>query len=339
MVGADENFKESLFCQDGSIIEPYKSFSIIPYLYCDRKLTTREDVTLRQSLEKGHLPLPSVAWEHPKLAMNIMALACGDPGQTVTYARYRVKNISPGRVQGKLFLAMPPFEINPPWQWGGSTKIQAVQYDGGRIRINEYEIVPFVAPTAFGVSTTREGGIIHAIERGVIPERTDIRAPNVLASAALEYSYDLGPSDEKDFFIAVPLHNNAPVVGADGTRDEPKRILEKLFNDCIRFWESQLGKPGFTIPDDDIAKTLKANLAYILVNRDGPAVQSGSRGYEAAWIRGGAMTCAALLRMGYADEVREYLDWYPKYLYEDGRVPAIVIIGRNEINPVKEYDS
>ena len=338
VVGADEDFKESLLCQDGSL-EPYKSFSIMPYLYCDGQFITREDVKLDQRLEKDCLPIPSVSWKHPKLAMNITAFGWGDPGKATTYVRYTVKNTGSNRLAGKLFLAMQPFEINPPWQWGGFTRIGKLEYDGARIHANEYRIVPLTPPAAFGVSGAREGGILRALEKGTVPQKTGIQDPDGLASGAIEYTYDLGPGEEADFLMAVPLYENAPVVGEGRAPDEAKQTFKELLGKCARFWESRLSKPRFTIPAADIAKTLTANLAYILVNRDGPAIQPGSRGYEAAWIRDGAMTCSALLRMGYTNEVRQYLDWYSKYLYEDGRVPAIVIIGRNEINPVKEYDS
>jgi hypothetical protein len=104
-------------------------------------------------------------------------------------------------------------------------------------------------------------------------------------------------------------------------------------------WAEELDELPFHCPDREIADTVRATLAYIEVNRDGPAIQPGSRSYEAAWMRDGAMTAGALLRFGRTGAAREFLDWYAGYLMEDGRVPAIVIIGRNEVNPVKEFDS
>ena len=338
VVGADEDFKESLLCQDGSL-EPYKSFSIIPYLYCDGNLITREDVTLDQWLEKGCLPIPSVNWTHPKLSMTITAFGSGVPGKATTYLRYDVKNTGRDRLTGKLFLTLQPFEINPPWQWGGFTRIGRIEYDGARISANEYRIVPLTPPAAFGVSGARQGGILRAIEQGAVPPQASIQDPDGLASAAIEHTFDLGPGEGAEFLLAVPLHDGAPVAGEGLAPQEAKKVFKDLGRKCAEFWEARLSKPRFAIPGADIAKTLKANLAFILVNRDGPAIQPGSRGYEAAWIRDGAMTCSALLRMGYADEVKQYIEWYSKYIYEDGRVPAIIIIGRNEINPVKEYDS
>jgi GH15 family glucan-1,4-alpha-glucosidase len=101
--------------------------------------------------------------------------------------------------------------------------------------------------------------------------------------------------------------------------------------DTIAQWERRLAPLPFHCPDRELTDSARANLAYILLNRDGPAIQPGSRAYEAAWMRDGALTSAALLRYGYPDEVRQFLSWYLSKQYPDGRVPAIVIIGRNEI--------
>jgi hypothetical protein len=50
-----------------------------------------------------------------------------------------------------------------------------------------------------------------------------------------------------------------------------------------------------------IVNTYKANLAYILINRDKAGIQPGSRSYERSWIRDGALTSSALLKSGIVD--------------------------------------
>lgn len=83
--------------------------------------------------------------------------------------------------------------------------------------------------------------------------------------------------------------------------------------------------------------TLRTTLAYILINRDGLAIQPGSRTYERAWIRDGSLTSNSLLKMGFTKEVKEYLDWYAKYQFESGKIPCVV--DRRGADPVPEYDS
>jgi hypothetical protein len=86
-----------------------------------------------------------------------------------------------------------------------------------------------------------------------------------------------------------------------------------------------------------IAKTIAAQLHYILVNKDGPAIHPGSRSYERSWIRDGSLTSAALLRLGKTDVVKEFIEYYAKHLRADGYVPCCV--GAAGADPVPEHDS
>ncbi len=71
-------------------------------------------------------------------------------------------------------------------------------------------------------------------------------------------------------------------------------------------------------------KVLKSQLAWILVNRDGPAIQPGSRSYARSWIRDGSLTSEALLRLGHSGTARSFLLWFAGFQGEDGRVPCCV---------------
>ena len=86
-----------------------------------------------------------------------------------------------------------------------------------------------------------------------------------------------------------------------------------------------------------IAATITAQTNYILLNRDGFAIHPGSRSYERSWIRDGSLTSEALLRLGRADVVREFIEWYAKAIREDGYVPCCVSAAGAD--PVPEHDS
>ena len=77
--------------------------------------------------------------------------------------------------------------------------------------------------------------------------------------------------------------------------------------------------------------------AYTLINRDGGAIQPGSRNYARSWIRDGAITASALLEMGFTEEVREFIRWYAAFQAPDGRVPCC--IDKRGADPVLEHDS
>ena len=46
--------------------------------------------------------------------------------------------------------------------------------------------------------------------------------------------------------------------------------------------------------EPELVRTAKTTLAYTLINRDGPAIQPGSRTYARSWIRDGTLTGTAL---------------------------------------------
>jgi GH15 family glucan-1,4-alpha-glucosidase len=109
-------------------------------------------------------------------------------------------------------------------------------------------------------------------------------------------------------------------------------------NDAIRSWHAQLDRFDIRIPAaEPLVRTLKSNLAYILINQDGPSIQPGSRSYERSWVRDGALTSTALLRLGHADEVRAFLAWYAPYQFANGKVPCCV--DSRGADPVPENDS
>ena len=87
---------------------------------------------------------------------------------------------------------------------------------------------------------------------------------------------------------------------------------------------------------DAIRAALTAT-AHILVTRAGPALQPGPRRYARSWIRDGTIMSAALLRMGHAKEVLEFIRWYAPYQRADGFVPCCV--DRNGPDWLVEHDS
>lgn len=86
-----------------------------------------------------------------------------------------------------------------------------------------------------------------------------------------------------------------------------------------------------------LADTMRTALAHVLINRDGPAIQPGSRAYERSWIRDGAMTSEMLLRLGHEQEAKDFLRWYAPYQFASGKVPCCV--DRRGADPVPENDS
>ncbi|MGH9422951.1 MAG: discoidin domain-containing protein, partial [Thermoanaerobaculia bacterium] len=104
-------------------------------------------------------------------------------------------------------------------------------------------------------------------------------------------------------------------------------------------WRTKLGRLDIQLPPSAsrFAESIRANLAYILINRDGAGIQPGSRSYERSWIRDGSLTSTALLRLGQFDEVRDYINWYSKFQFDNGKIPCCV--DSRGADPVPENDS
>jgi hypothetical protein len=108
---------------------------------------------------------------------------------------------------------------------------------------------------------------------------------------------------------------------------------------AIHDWQNQLDRVDIQLPPpaERMVRVLKSNLAYILINRDGPAIHPGPRTYARSWIRDGALTSAALLSLGYTEEVREFIRWYAGYQFPDGKIPCCV--DHRGADPLEEHDS
>ena len=96
----------------------------------------------------------------------------------------------------------------------------------------------------------------------------------------------------------------------------------------------QIAGPGEVA---EIARTLRSSLGQILVNRSGPAIQPGARAYARSWIRDGALTSSALLRLGHEDVVRDFLRWFAPFQFRNGKVPCCATV--RGADPVPENDS
>jgi hypothetical protein len=126
-------------------------------------------------------------------------------------------------------------------------------------------------------------------------------------------------------------HNAALNIPLEkGAKVEPLARIEKS-------WREKLDRVRIETADPIVNRTIRTNLGYFLVNRDGAALQPGSRSYERAWIRDGALIGSALLRLGHPAEAKAFARWFAKYQYESGKVPCCV--DARGADPVPENDS
>jgi hypothetical protein len=331
LVGVDGDASEALISEDGAIEVDKQHFSIEPFLLVDGKLQSWAGSSMTQSLERGDLPIPSVTRRSAGLTLTTTAVAAGASGSSSLHVRYRVVNPGKATRHVRLFLAIRPFQVDPPWQFlnaaGGVATVRSIAYAGQTVEVDEKKIVPLRRPSAFG-AVAFDGGDVVAdyIDRGVLPPSQKVTDSFEHASAALEWKLELQPGAEEDVEIAVPFHSSADVPRPNQTRTESAKAFAATLTTAIEDWERNLGGASITLPLQyaDVVHTLRSNVAWILINRDGPASQPGSRSYERAWIRDGVLMSEALLRLGRPEPAREFLEWYAGFLFPNGKVPCCV---------------
>lgn len=336
--GVNGDNKEALINEDGMVEVDKLHFSIEPFIYSDNKLITWNDVKEEQQLEKKYLPVPSVLWNKNSLQLQTKIFTDGKANiNSVLYIVYSLQNKSSALKEGKLYLTLRPFQVNPYYQFlnnsGGALKIKSIKKTGTSISVNSDKvIIPLVKEDRFGACSFDEGDISYYISGDSLPLHDNISENFGFASGALQYNFRLLPGEEKNYALAVPFYKVYP---GNLNSFNPDSIL----NNTITNWDNLVTDVKFKLPEsaDKFVNTIYSNIDYILINRDSAGLQPGSRSYERSWIRDGALTSSALLKFGISMPVKEFIDWYSGYQSENGKIPCVV--DKRGPDPVSENDS
>ena len=329
---------QGLLNEDGMLEIDRGSFSIEPFLFVDGALATWADGAVTQELEHGFLPIPSSVWRRDGIILRVTAFSASKSGGALRFVRYRVQNERIEACRVRLFVAVRPFQVTPPWQaWqglGGVSRITTLEHVGGVVSVNrERLVIPLRAPTAFGAAAFDRGAITYYLGAGDVPPAQAVEDGFGHASGALRYDLELPPGSGRDVYLATPL--------ADGAATAARATIDAgaYLEAAVREWGAKLGRIDLRLPPAALAfgETFRTAVAHILVNRDGPALQPGPRRYARSWIRDGAIMAAALLRAGCSEEVRDYARWYAGHQAADGTVPCCV--DRTGPDWLVEYDS
>jgi hypothetical protein len=354
VVGVDGDLDEGLLSEDGTLEAGAGLFSVEPFLLDGERLVSWADVKTSHALVDGDLPIPSVTWEAGALTLETTALGTGLPGSSALLARYRVVNRGAARRNARLVLAIRPLQVNPPWQFlgtpGGFSEIRSLSFEGGRAVVNgERVVVPLLAPSAAGATTFDAGDFSDLLRAGRLPSEPNVQDPTGLASGAFAFDLAVPGGGSAEVVVAIPFHRERvpePLARACGTAPwdgvapaEASALFDALLAKERATWRERLDRVAFDVPPEAerFVKVLRSQVAYVLVNRDGPAIQPGSRSYARSWIRDGALTSEALLRLGQWGAARSFLLWFAGFQAEDGRVPCCV--DRRGADGVPENDS
>jgi len=344
VIGVNGDDAEALINEQGALEPHAGGFSLEPFLCVGGKLVTWHDARQTQSLAKGYLPIPSVTWTAGALKLEVTAFAAGATDSSSLYARYRITNSGMATAKPTLYLAVRPFQVNPSWQFlatqGGDAPLRHIAWEDSLLRVNDsWTVVPLTAPSSVGASTFDEGEIIESLRAGALPARHDVRDPMEHASAAMSWPLSIPAGASRDVYVLMPMHERGAVSRPFARDADARAFASRALESVTLAWDSTLNRASITLPRSAVrvAETLRAQLAYILINNHGAQIHPGARSYARSWIRDGSMIGAALLRLGHPEAVRAFLDWYAPYQFPNGKVPCCV--DARGADPVPENDS
>lgn len=373
LVGLDGGHDSGLIGEDGSIEVARGGFSIAPFVvgnsaacgdsspvatgtFQRRTVIGPVDVVPSQSLLDGYLPMPAVRWSHDGLKsidsctdraiddfhLDIAAFAQGDGGRSRMFASYTLRNDSNSKRTLTLALAIEPFQVNPPVQFlttpGGVSPIHQLAYDAGAVQVNgRSRVWPLATPTQFFATPFDQDMAAQHLTDLDWPTAQSVDDPTGLASGALLYTMELQPHESRAISLVIPLTGELALPRLAPGAFEPWVAAQR---DAVAAeWRSKLDGVKISVPPvaQPIVDTLRTALAHILISRDGVQIRPGTRSYARSWIRDGAMTSEALLRLGHEKDARDFLKWFAPYQFANGKVPCCV--DRRGSDPVPENDS
>jgi len=339
VIGVNSDVKEALINEDGMIEVDKARFSIEPMLYINHEPITWNDVEKENSLEENYLPIPIVNWKKDDLTLEIKSFAEGETNKnSVLYSNYKIKNNGSKAAEGKFLLLIRPFQVNPYYQWlnlpGGVSTISKIKINDNSLIVDDKVIYSSPEFDSAFVFRFEDGNILNLLTDNRGSLNSEVEDQFKLANGVVVYDYILKPGEEKLVYLAIPFYK-----ANNFSENLDEGIIEQKLKKTIDFWKSKVNLVKFNLPAsaDKIINTYKSNLAYILINRDKFGIQPGSRSYERSWIRDGSLTSSALLKAGIVEEVKEFINWYSDYQYENGKLPCVV--DTRGPDPVPENDS
>ena len=340
LVGVDGGARHSaLISEDGAVEVDKGGWSIEPMLFEDGKVIDWASGKNIQRLEDGYLPMPAVRWQLDQLSLETTAVANGNQAHSQLLLRYVLHNDGDRPRQLTLALLARPFQVNPPTQFlntpGGISPLHRFDWNGHTLHVNDtYTVQPLQPTDAFVAGSFDEGNLPERLARGDKPTVMQLDDPKGFAQAAMLYRVTLAPHGTQQFALLMPWTGAMPSVG-----DKPMAWLQQQLRQTADAWRDKLNRVALHLPAEQQAMTdtARSALAQILMSRDGPALQPGTRSYARTWIRDGAMMTEGLVRSGHADVAAEFVHWYAPHQFSNGKVPCCVDARGSD--PVPENDS
>jgi hypothetical protein len=346
VVGLDGGSDSGLMSEDGAVESHRGGWSVEPFLLDDGRLLSWASAEaaggIGHRLREGDLPMPGVRWRLDGLELDIEAFAEGEPARSRQLVRYTLRQHGGDARTVTLVLAVRPLQVNPPIQFlntaGGISPIHALAWDGERLRVDGRPALrPLPRPDGFFASPFDAGMVPVRLPERLTPAPATLEDPAGLASAALVYRLRLAPDGAATVALDLPL-TGAPQALPDWGTALAAGLHDRALA-AAAGWRTRLDTVRIDgpAPVQALAATVRTALAHILISRHGVQIRPGTRSYGRSWIRDGAMTAEALLRLGHTEAAAGFLRWYAPFQFDSGKVPCCVDYRGSD--PVPENDS
>lgn len=365
VLGAPTGTEEALINEQGTV-ELWRSGASLEPVVTNAAGKVVPWTSVKPPTMLGHgLPIARIEMTSNSYTITITSFVDGPAEDSTLLTRYELRPRATGKPGADRFhLLVRPFQVNPPWQFlnnvGGVARVRSIAVDtgaagsssppqwfdllcNGKHRV-QLPLIEGASARLFAFDDGEAGVRLAKPDAFPLDAAATTSVTDARAAASADWSAPLNVTgtDPVVFVIACPLNKSerATVQGANAATITAEQFAARLAA-AQKGWDALVSRSTVKLPagrpNDRLSDSIRSSLAYILINRDGPGFQPGSRSYERSWIRDGALTSAALLEFGMTEEVRQFIDWYAAYQFPSGGIPSVVD-GRGA-DPVTENDS
>ncbi len=303
---------EALIRLDGAVAPWATAPTVEVWLYdpVSDELAVATDENVEFSLQNDYLPLPRWEWSAADIALENLLFR--DVAQRATRWQLTVRNDGETKRDLRLLFILRPFGINRSMVPMCSIGLQGdsrLWVDGD----------PFLTakthPTEVGFGTLDE--VMGAAVAGrVLSNGTGVTDPSGEGAAVWAYSLSLGAGEADTLRFAFPRapEEDPPAIQASG---------ESQLAESMAVWEQAVNQVEIHVPDDFVEQGVKASTGYLLLAIGPPGPHPGPLMHDSMWVRDAAYVGLALLQLGHAEVVREYIPDILAAQEPDGRMPPI----------------
>lgn len=170
-------------------------------------------------------------------------------------------------------------------------------------------------PDECTASTHERGDVVRLLE--LEQSETTVHCPVGLATAASRYRVSLQPGEEIVRYTVMPLEPMNPRFFSFG-RFTPE-VLAQHRKATENVWRRKMEDgTRFELPDPRYQACTEASKATLLLLNDGHGVTAGPMTYHRLWFRDAAYILNALDKLGYAEDVRKNISFFPLRQWRNG---------------------